>query len=252
MTTIRIADSILTAYLSAGADALAETGVRRATELDAVELAVIETGSIGAYPGHSIHPEVGIVARDRGVIALQSPVRADELNAPAIWLRSTSRTTELVARTTAGPYFGFRPKAWVLNDSGEPDAVVTDEAAALVPLEMGFREDLTRAWFIITGLPLVTHVLAIPHGIEPETVAAAAEWFANAGDLDRDGRKSVRATQADETGVPLDVLTELQTSLRWELNVDDRRSVAELFARAGVASVVGPVRWYRDKNEPAE
>ena len=252
MATIRIADSILAAYLSASADALADAGVRRATESDAVDFAVIETGLIGAYPNHAIHPGVGIVARDRGVIMLQSPVRADELNAPTIWLRSSSRTTELVARTTAGPFFGFRPKAWVADGSGEADAVVTDEAAALVPLEMGFREDLTRAWFIITGLPLVTHVLAIPQGAEQETVAAVADWFAEAGSLDRDGRNAVRARVADETGVPLDVLTDLQTSLRWTMTVDDRRSVAELFARAGVASQVGPIRWYRDENEPAE
>src|SRR5688572_27006310 len=105
MATIRIADSILTSYVSAGPDGRAEAGVRRATDTDAVGFAVIETGLIGAFPEHSIHPEVGIVARDRGVIALQSPVRADELNAPTIWLRSSSRTTELVARTTAGPYF---------------------------------------------------------------------------------------------------------------------------------------------------
>jgi hypothetical protein len=251
MTTIRIAGSILTSYLSAGVDALADAGVREATESDAVDFAVIEAGSIGAYPDHTIHPDVGIVARDRGVIALQSPVRADELNAPTIWLRSTSRTTELVARTTAGPYFGFRPKAWVADDSGEADAVVVDEAAALLLLEMGFREDLTRAWFIITGMPLVTHALAIPQGADPEIVAAVADWFASAGAIDRDGRKAVRVRLADETGVPLDSLTDLQTGLRWTMSVDDRRAIAELFARAGVASVVGPVRWYRDENEPA-
>jgi hypothetical protein len=79
-----------------------------------------------------------------------------------------------------------------------------------------------------------------------------ADWFADSGALDRDGRKAVRARVADETGVPLDVLTELQTSLRWTMTVDDRRSAAELFARAGVASQVGPIRWYRDENEPAE
>ena len=252
MATIRVAESILTTYLTAGVGALAEAGVRQATGSDAREFAVIETGSIGAWPEHAIHPAVGIVARDRGVIALHSPVRADELNAPTIWLRSSSRSTELVARTTAGPFFGFRPAAWVVDDPTEADAVVVDESAALVPLEMGFREDLTRAWFIITGLPLVTHLLAVPRDADADLVAAVAAWFADGGALDRDGRRAVRARLADETGVPLDVLTDLLASLRWKTTVDDRRSAAELFARAGVASQIGPIRWYRDAIEPED
>src|SRR5829696_7385871 len=117
MATIRIADSILTTNLAAGIDALADAGVRPATDSDGPEFAVIETGAIGAWQGHAVHPDVGIVTRDHGTIALQSAVRADELNAPRIWLRSVSRTTELVARSTAGPFFGFRPRAWVADDS---------------------------------------------------------------------------------------------------------------------------------------
>lgn len=250
MSTIRVADSILTAYLSASVDALAAAGIRPATGSDASDFAVIETGAIGAWPNHVIHPDVGIVTRDRGTIALQSAVRADELNAPAIRIRSSSRTTELVARSTAGPFFGFRPRAWLADDSAEAEAVVTDEAAALVPLETGFREDLTRAWFIITGMPLVTHVLAAPQDSDPAQVAAVVNWIAGAGGLDRDELTSVRARLADQTGVPLETLTELLTGLRWTLEVDDRRSVAELFARAGVASRVGPIRWYRNEIEP--
>jgi len=40
------------------------------------------------------------------------------------------------------------------------------------------------------------------------------------------------------------------TGIRWQLELDDRRSVAELFARSGVAEQIGPVRWYRNENEP--
>ena len=252
MATIRIADSVLTSYLAASVGALAEAGVRLVTKSDEAGLAVIESGAIGAWPEHAIHPDVGIVVRDRGTIALQSAVRADELNAPRIWLRSRSRTTELVARSTAGPFFGFRPRAWVADDSVESDAVVTDEAAALLPLEMGFREDLTRAWFIITGLPLVTHVLAIPQGADATQVAAVAGWFSGAGLLDDDSKQTVATRLADETSVPIDTLTELLSSLRLTMDVDERRSIAELFARAGVASQIGPIRWYREANDPVE
>jgi hypothetical protein len=252
MATIRIADSILTAYLAAGVDALAEAGLRLATESDEPEFAVIETGAIGAWQGHAVNPDVGIVTRDHGTIALQSAVRADELNAPRIWLRSVSRTTELVARSTAGPFFGFRPRAWVADDSVEVDAVVVDEASALLTLETGFREDLTRAWFIITGLPLVTHVLAVASRADPRHVAAVAAWMGDAGALDGDTRLVVRTRLANETNVPLETVAELLGGLRWTMGVEDRRSIAELFARAGVASQVGPIRWYRNENEPAE
>jgi hypothetical protein len=116
---IHIADSILTAYLRAAAakDGIALTGNRDG-------FALIDAAQLGAVADHLIHPDVGIALRDKGVVALQSAMRADELAQPTIWLRTSGPTSELLARATMAPYFGFRPRAWVKQAGAHVDAVV--------------------------------------------------------------------------------------------------------------------------------
>jgi hypothetical protein len=238
---IAIAPSILTRYLSEGAANLT---------VDAGDFAVIESGRIGAYPNHAIHPEAGISVRDSGVIALQSAVRPDELDAPTVWVRTSGPTGELVARATVASYFGFRPRAWVDQPDGDAEVVICDEAAAIAPLETGHRTDLSRAWFVLTGLPLVTHVLAVPPDAVAETVEAVAAWFTGMGELDKEERRSAREAIAAETGASPSEIAALMDGVRCVMGVDERRSIAELFARAGVANQVGPIRWYKNEPEP--
>ena len=103
---------------------------------------------------------------------------------------------------------------------------------------------------MLTGLPFVSHLLAVPNDAEPDQVGAVVEWMASGGGLDRDQRRAVREEIAETTGAPPEDITSLMTGIRWQLTLDDRRSVAELFARSGVANQIGPVRWWRDENEP--
>ena len=187
--------------------------------------------------------------RDRGVVALQSAIRPDELEQPAIWIRTSGPTAELLARATIAQYQLPAARLVRIKHSGAADAevVIIDEAAG--PIEAGFREDLTRAWFVLTGLPFVSHLLAVPSGADPEQVAAVADWIGAGGGLDKEQRRAVRDEVAADTGATLDDLVNLMTGIRWRLGLDDRRSVAELFA-LGVADQIGPVRWYRDENKP--
>ncbi len=244
---VSVEDSILTSYLRAGIANLPGAGL---TE-DRSGFVVVESARVASLPDHAIHPEVGISVRHRGVVALQSAVRPDELERPSIWIRTTGPTAELLARATVAQYFGFRPRAWV-DESGAGDAevVIVDEASAIGPLESGFREDLTRAWFVLTGLPFVTHLLAVPKSADADTVSAVADWIAAGGGLDKEHRRAAREEIAAGTGASLEDVTNLMTGIRWQLELDDRRSVAELFARSGVSDQIGPVRWYRTENEP--
>ena len=201
-------------------------------------------------PDHSIHPDVGISMRDRGVVALMSPVRADELERPTIRVWTSGPTAELLARATVAQYFGFRPERWVDSADSNAEAVIVDEAAAIGSLESGHREDLVRAWFVLSGLPFVSHVLAIPPDANVDDVARVAEWFETSGGLDRDQRRSAREQIAAEAGASLEEVATLMGGLRWTMGVEERRAVAELFSRSGVAARVGPVRWYRNENAP--
>ena len=245
---VSIADSILTRYLRAGAGKL--PGLRLGDGAEG--FAVIETARLASLPEHTIHPDVGISLRDRGVVVLQSAVRPDELQQPIVRVRTSGPTAELLARATIAEFFGFRPRAWVDSVDSDAEAVVCDEAAALVPLESGFREDLTRAWFVLTGLRFVSHVLAVPRGATSSDVAAVVEWFGSGGALDDEQRRAVREDIAADTGASLDDISTLMDGIHWTLDVDDRRSIAEFFARAGVAGQVGPVRWRRNESEPGE
>jgi hypothetical protein len=240
-----ISPSILTRYLADGVANLAP-------DQDVDGFGVIETGRIGAYPEHKIHPDAGISVRDHGVVALQSAVRPDELSAPAIWVRTTGPTGELLARATVPAFFGLRPRAWVDEPEGDPELVIYDEAAAIAPLANGYRTDLSRAWFVLTGLPFVTHVLAVPPGASAELAEAVAAWFTSMGGLDREQRRSVRQAIAAETGATPSDVASLMRGVRWSMAAEERRAIAELFARAGVANQIGPIRWYRNEREPGE
>lgn len=245
---ISIAESILTRNLLAGVGNL--PGAELGTGSDG--FVVVETAHLASLPNHRIHPDVGICLRDRGVVVLQSAVRPDELQKPLVWIRTSGPTAELLARASIGQYFGFQPRGWVDSADANAEAVVCDEAAALVPLESGFREDLTRAWFVLTGFRFVSHLLAVPQDAEPGDVKTVAAWFGTAGALGEEERRAVGEAVAADTGAPLEEIIELLSSIRWTLESNDRRSVAEFFARSGVARQVGPIRWWRNENEPKE
>jgi predicted solute-binding protein len=245
---ISIAESILTRYLRAGVGNMPDAQFAEGTH----GFAVIEAARLASLPEHVIHPDVGVSVRDRGVVVLQSAVRPDELQQPTIRVRTSGPTAELLARATVGQYFGFRPRAWVDSADANAEAVVCDEAAALMPLESGHREDLTRAWFVLTGLRFVSHVLAVPRDADSARVAAVAEWFRSGGSLDQEERHVVDQAIASETGAELTEVAAVMAGIRWDLDVDERRSVTEFFARAGVAGQVGAVRWRRNEYEPEE
>jgi predicted solute-binding protein len=241
---VAIPESILTAYLRAGIANLPGVAL---TE-DQSGFVIVETARIASLPDHTIHPDIGIVVRNRGVVALQSAVRPDELDEPAIWIRTAGPTAELLARATVAQYFGFQPRAWVdESEAAGAEAVIVDEAAAIGPIESGFREDLTRAWFVLTGLPFVSYLLAVPSGADPEQVTAVADWVGSGGGLDKEQRRAIREEIASRTGGPLEKIADLMTGIRWQLGLEERRSVAGLFARSGVAEQIGPVRWYEER-----
>jgi len=117
--------------------------------------------------------------------------------------------------------------------------LVVDGPAGLAPTESTFREDVVRAWFVLTGLPFVTHVLAVPDGYDP-------------GDRD-----AIISTIHDRYTAPLDDAIAALTAAGAEqersaalfdnlatlLGAEERLSVPELFRRAQLGSRFGAFRW---------
>jgi hypothetical protein len=89
-------------------------------------------------------------------------------------------------------------------------------------------------------------VLAVPPGAGPDQVGEVAAWVAGGGMLSKDQRRRVREGISERTGASTEELSGLMTGIRWELGLDERRAIPELFSRAGVSDQVGPVRWYQD------
>ena len=234
-----VAEAILTRPIRAAIEQNGPELVRLSSRFDPVGYALIETGHIPDIGTHLVHQQFGIGLRDRGTIQFLAPVRGDELDAPVICLRTESVTTELLARATVAPYFGFSVAGWVGPDADRYDGLIVDELAGLAPPESGYREDLVRAWFVLTGMPLVQHVLAVPAAADPaETdsliaLLSAVEFAAG----------SHIAEIAAESGATIDAVGAVFAEIDTELMVEHRRSIPELFARARLGPRFGAVPW---------
>ena len=136
----------------------------------------------GERPPRSRHPrfcvsskptqvagDIAVIADGNGAIAMRTPVRPDEVEATPVRLLETSGLAELLARATLRPFYGIEPTGWV-RDGDSPEAaraevVIVEGAEALREPEGGFSEDLSRAWFILTAQPVVSHVLLVPRAL---------------------------------------------------------------------------------------
>ena len=128
---------------------------------------------------HQVAADIAVIADGNGAIAMRTPVRPDEVEATPVRLLETSGVAELLARATLRPFYGIEPTSWV-RDGDQPEAaraeaVIVEGAEALREPEAGFSEDLSRAWFILTAQPVVSHVLLVPHTLPPADSAGRVD-----------------------------------------------------------------------------
>lgn len=174
---------------------------------------------------HLVAPEVAVVCEGHGMIGMRVPVRPDEISAPTVRLYEVSSSAEVLARATLEPFYGIVPAGFTDEDSADAKVVVVEGADALIATEGGFSEDLVRAWFILTGQPVVTHLLAVP---KEGNSAAALETMRAARDLGHERRRDLRRSVAERFGVDRERIVELATSTRYELRPADRRALMML------------------------
>ena len=233
-----IAPSILTEPVRRRAAVSA--GVSLAPRFDPSGFALVEVGHIPDLGGSECISQPGL---DCGIWARCSfcpPCGVTSWMAPAGASGFCSVITELLARATVAGFFGLRVAGWQGATAAEYDASVVDELAGLVPSEGGFREDLVRAWFVISGLPFVTHVLAVPPEAVAEDVAAVGELIQGITFADA----AYVAELAARVGAPADDVAAMLRSVETGLTVEDRpgQSLSSLPApgwAAGSASFPG-------------
>lgn len=111
---------------------------------------------------HRILPEVAVIDTQSSAIAMRTPGRPDEIESSSIVLYHVSATAELLARALLWPFFGIAADAWLEEPAAGAQVTIVEGTTALQEPESGYSLDLGRSWFVMTGMPLVTHVLAAP------------------------------------------------------------------------------------------
>ncbi len=208
----------------------------RAGDVAAEDVALAPVGEVVSLAeSHQVVPEVAVVAGSVGALVMRTPVRPDEVAGGAVRLLETSGTAELVARATLRPFYGIAATSWLSAEddpeTADAQVVIVEGAEALRPPEGGFAEDLCRAWLILTGLPVVTHVLLAPGDADREALAPALATLAALRQAGQERRREWRRELAERDGLPLDRVHAFFAEQRLTLEPDDRRALLMLLQR---------------------
>jgi predicted solute-binding protein len=227
---------------AAGVTIAASPGLS-ASEVDAADTALVSAAHLGhLQETHQVVPEVAVVAEGIGAVSLRTPVRPDEVEQTVVRVIGQGGIAELLARATLQPYFGIKATSWV-TDGEAPDAtaIVLEGVEALRPVEGGFAEDLCRAWFILTALPVVSHVLVAPIAATRAEVAPVLETLAVAASVGYARRREWRTPLIERDELDRDRVHAVLAGQRYELTGRDRQALVNLAQRGGRGSGYPPL-----------
>ncbi len=181
--------------------------------------------------------DIALVSHHTGAIRLWTANRPDEIEHASISLNGVSRTAEAIARATIFHFFAIDVIGWDRRSS-DGDAIVREGAPALTPVEAGYLNDLVRAWFILSGSPLATHVLVAPRelaeqgtrALQPVVKALDASF-----NVATERRRQLRRDLEDATELDRDQLVEFQTDQTVTLSKTARKGWLDLVRRVGRA-----------------
>ena len=207
---------------------------------------------------HLVLPALAAGGRHGAATVLVSDRRLDEVEAPVVDLTAVSLTAELLARATLAKFYGIAGVTWRSESpvseralSESPASERTDEGAPTERPLLEVREggealhlldepgdavvaELGRAWFVLTGLPAVSHLLVVSRALltaEAERVRGLTEALPPALAVVHQRRRELRRELSDRYGVSRDLLNEFYNDQFATLTGDAQRSAAALFAR---------------------
>jgi hypothetical protein len=184
---------------------------------------------------HQIAGEIAVIADGNGAIAMRTPVRPDEVEATPVRLLDTSGLAALLARATLSPFYGIEPTSWV-RDGNAPEAVhaevvIVEGAEALREPEAGFSEDLSRAWFILTAQPVVSHALLIPIAAPAADLTNVLAFLHAARTEGLARRRAWRPQLADREEIGRDRASAFWAAQRLNMEPADRRALLDLLGK---------------------
>ena len=204
-------------------------------DVSPLEAALISASELAArHTSHDVIADVAVIADGTGAIAMRSPVRPDEIERTPVRVLGTSGTAELLARATMQPFYGITATAWIRDDSAQAaqaEVVIVEGVEALREPEGGFSEDLSRAWFILTGQPVVTHLLLAPRQLASGQLGEVTGLLAAARSEALARRSEWRPRLADAEGVSRERAAALWSAQRLRLDHPDRQALLDLLDR---------------------
>jgi Menaquinone biosynthesis len=194
---------------------------------------------------HLVAGDVAVVADGVGAIAMRTPVRPDEVEATPVRLLDAGGVAELLARATLKPFYGIEATAWVRDgdspEAARAEAVIVEGAEALREPEGGFSEDLSRAWFILTAQPVVSHVLLVPPTLPPNLLRDIVAFLDAARTEGQERRREWRPQLADREGIGRDRASAFWAAQRLRLEEADRRALLDLLQKGSRGTSNPPV-----------
>jgi predicted solute-binding protein len=213
------------------------------SEVGPEDAALIPSAEVAhVQDSHAIVSDVAVVAQAQGAIAMRCPVRPDEIAETPVRLYHVSGTAEVLARATLRPFFGIIPTEWSREEQADAQVVIVEGIEAVREPEAGYAEDLCRAWYILTGQPVVTHVLIVPREARQHDVERVVALLDEARRLAHERRRDLRRTIAEQHGVSRDRLATLFTAQRYRLEEHDRQALLLLLQRGTRGSAYPPIR----------
>jgi hypothetical protein len=117
------------------------------------------------------------------------------------------------------------------SQAARAEVVIIEGAEALREPEGGFSEDLSRAWFILTAQPVVSHLLLVPRELPPADLANVVDFLDAARTEGLARRREWRPELADREVIGRDRASAFWAAQRLKLELADRRALLDLLGK---------------------
>jgi predicted solute-binding protein len=186
---------------------------------------------------HTVVTDIALVSTHQSAIRMHSEKRPDEVEHAVVQLGEISATAEAVARSTIHHFYGIDVVDWNRSQQSAEVEILEGHEAFRAP-EQGYREDLVRAWFILTSLPLPTHVFVAPRDVteqDPKSIEKMVDALRRAVSVSEERRREVRRNLSDDFELDRDRLTDFLNDQKHRLTKSGRKGWLDLGNRVARA-----------------
>jgi len=194
-------------------------------------------------------------------IFLISHKRLDQYEKPRITLPKTNLTAEGLIRILAKPYYGFEPEFQMVGSELEALNAMSglDTDMCILSGEVGMRaagpantkgyfvEDLSKAWWLLVGLPIPLGLFAIRKSWIKETVDASGQarqmilFLRNCLQKAKEQMPTLTELEERRTGLPAEALIKHFGIQRYEPNAGHLRGWLEFYRRGAMVHFSSPL-----------